>query len=178
MTFGPGSPPPNSELSKRVLSRIGNEGEWGTTALFCLAWLTLIASVIVSITLMAYTGECDGWGGRCSSFTESHSLFFEGLFIGLAGVLQAVVILGIHSYMVAQRSFAKNLGTGLKSVNMKIEDLAQTLEGMKSKLESSEDPEIPEENDDENESSKRPIVGGRDLRLQMQQDFERRLKDS
>ena len=178
MTYGPGSASPTGESSKRVLSRIGNEGEWGTTALFCLAWLTLIASVIVSIILMAYTGECDGWRGRCSSFTESHSLFFEGLFIGLAGVLQAVVIFGIHSYMVAQRSFAKNLGSGLKGVNKKIDDLAQALEGMKSKLESSEGAETPEENNDGNESPKEPILSARDLSLQIQQDFERRLKDS
>ena len=80
--------------------------------------------------------------------------------------------------MVAQRSFAKNLGSGLKTVNKKIEDLAQALEGMKSKLESSEGAETPEENNDGNESPKEPILSARDLSLQIQQDFERRLKDS
>ena len=149
---------------------IGNEDEWGTNALQVLGGLTLLGALISSIVLMTYNEEyCDSWRASCS-FTESHPLFFEGLFLGLIGLLQGVLLFGVSSYMTAQRRSARSLGRSLGKIESKLEKIERDLISIPTSTEEQQNKaDLSEEQDSDKGTDKKTLgssslyFGGRGL---------------
>ena len=143
---------------------LGNEDEWGTTALQVLGWLTLLGALISSIALMTYSPA------SYPSFSERRPFFFEGLLFGLFGLLEGGLIFGVRSYMTAQRRFASNLGRSLGKIETKLEKIERDLssipassEEMQNKSDRSEEHDSNKETDNKSSGSSSLYFGGRSL---------------
>ena len=53
--------------------------------------------------------------------------FLEGLFLGLIGLLQGVLLFGVSSYMAAQRRSARSLGRSLGKIETKLDKIERGL---------------------------------------------------
>ena len=128
--------------------RLGNEKEWGTNALEVLGWLTLAGALISLLVLMN----------------------FEGLLLGLFGLLEGVLLFGVRSYMTAQRRFARNVGRSLEKIETKLEKIERDLssfpassEEMQNKSDRSEEQDSNKETDNKSSGSSSLSFGGRSL---------------
>ena len=89
--------------------------QWGSGFLKFWGWFTVIGSIILGIILITLTPD-----GRYGGFWEEHPFAITGIIVGLTGIIQGLILLGIVNYMEVQRRSFHSLHRTLKNMDKEL----------------------------------------------------------
>tara|TARA_B100000131_G_C17901911_1_gene526775 strand:- start:194 stop:589 length:396 start_codon:yes stop_codon:yes gene_type:complete len=102
--------------------------QWGSAFLKFCGWFTVIVAIILGIILITLTR--DGYSG----FWEEHPFAITGIIVGLTGIIQGLIMLGIANYMEVQRHSFHSLQRTLRDMDKELSKASKMLSGMDKEL--------------------------------------------
>ncbi len=103
--------------------------QWGSGFLKFWGWFTVISAIILGIILIALTRDV-----RYGGFWDTHPFAITGIIVGLTGIIQGLIMLGIANYMEVQRHSFHSLQRTLRDMDKELSKASKMLSGMDKEL--------------------------------------------